>query len=198
MLKNNKIIQYILLGSGGMLLAVFLSFGANYLEKHKASQSTNKISEKEIQLAQQDIVEIKQTPPEHKRKKTLPEVTKETELQKIENLIEEAGLTEELQGKGPFTFFLPNDKVFDNDLYKNSKEEKARLLTYHIVPGKLKIEDFSDGENIKTLEGGIISFTEKNGNYKINDTVNVTKTNIEIENGYIHIIDGILKPEEDN
>ena len=70
-----------------------------------------------------------------------------------------AGLVETLNGRGPFTIFVPNDPAFDrlsSDQQANlfaDPEKLARVLKYHIVPGYYTADDLLDRLFLKTLEG---------------------------------------------
>src|SRR6187399_1723445 len=56
-----------------------------------------------------------------------------------------ADLIETLKGKGPFTVFAPTDEAFaklpkgtlDDLLKPENKEKLAKILTYHVVSGKV-------------------------------------------------------------
>lgn len=111
-----------------------------------------------------------------------------------------AGLTEALQGEGPFTIFAPNDEAFKKvpadaleDLLKpENKEVLITVLKYHVVPGKLEAKDLKSGQ-IKSLHGDPINVKVDDTGITINDT-KVIKTDIEGSNGTIHILDQIIVP----
>src|SRR5215216_1409024 len=79
--------------------------------------------------------------------------------------VKAAGLVETLQGKGPFTVFAPTNSAFDKlpagtveTLVKpESKATLIKILTYHVVPGKLAASDLKDGMKLKTAEGEQLS-----------------------------------------
>src|SRR5215204_1048573 len=72
--------------------------------------------------------------------------------------VKAAGLVETLQGKGPFTVFAPTNAAFDKlpagtveTLVKpENKPTLTKILTYHVVPGKLAAADLKDGMKLKT------------------------------------------------
>src|SRR5690242_11408859 len=72
-----------------------------------------------------------------------------------------AGLVETLQGKGPFTVFAPTNAAFgklpagtvDNLVKPENKATLTKILTYHVVAGKLDAADLTDGKKLKTVEG---------------------------------------------
>lgn len=110
-----------------------------------------------------------------------------------------AGLVDTLAGSGPFTVFAPTNEAFakiDAATLKAVLADKKKLteiLTYHVVPGKVKSSDLSDGQSAKTVEGDDVNFTIKNGVVKVNDA-RVIKADIDASNGVIHVIDSVLMP----
>ena len=74
-------------------------------------------------------------------------------------LIQEAGLSETLQGSGPFTVFVPSDEAFKAvptamvDALGKDKVRLKAVLSYHVVPGALSSGDVKNGP-IKTAQGG--------------------------------------------
>src|SRR4029079_12841242 len=63
--------------------------------------------------------------------------------------LEAAGLVDTLKGKGPFTVFAPTDDAFaklpagtvENLLKPENKAQLVKVLTYHVVPGKVMAAD---------------------------------------------------------
>lgn len=176
----------------------------------RPNKETNATEKRPIQQAQQTITQQEETQKntQDKDKNETPSlfsgISHHNSLTKIEEYITTAGLNDQLSGKGPFTFFLPNNDAFtqlsteEQEQMKNPDNTNALadLITYHIVPGKLKLEDFSDGEHIKTLEGELIQIEVKDKTYTINNAATVTEQNIEVPNGMVHIIDTVLVPDE--
>ncbi|MFO0555729.1 MAG: fasciclin domain-containing protein [Polyangiaceae bacterium] len=117
--------------------------------------------------------------------------------------IKAAGLVDTLKGKGPFTVFAPTDEAFaklpagtvDNLLKPENKDKLIAVLTYHVVAGKVMASDVAgmDGKTAKTVQGGDIKISASGGNVQINDAKVVT-TDIECENGVIHVIDTVILP----
>jgi uncharacterized surface protein with fasciclin (FAS1) repeats len=112
--------------------------------------------------------------------------------------ITEAGLVDTLKGEGPFTVFAPTDEAFakiDADTLNgvlSDKEKLVSILTYHVVPGKLMAADVMGLDSTTTVQGGTIAI-EKNGGVKVNDA-SVVQTDIEADNGVIHVIDTVIMP----
>jgi hypothetical protein len=75
--------------------------------------------------------------------------------------VKAAGLVETLEGKGPFTVFAPTNAAFgklpagtvDTLVKPENKATLTKILTYHVVPGKLDASDLTDGKKLKTAEG---------------------------------------------
>ncbi len=124
-----------------------------------------------------------------------------------------AGLVETLEGTGPFTVFAPTNEAFDklpagtvDTLLKpENKEQLAKILTYHVVPGKFTSKDLSklikkgDGKaELKTVQGETLTATMQDGRLVLTDqkggTATVTIPNVVQSNGVIHVVDTVLMP----
>jgi uncharacterized surface protein with fasciclin (FAS1) repeats len=111
-----------------------------------------------------------------------------------------AGLTETLQGSQPFTIFAPTDEAFAKlpqdalqDLLKpENKEVLVKVLTYHVVKGKVLAKDLKSGD-LKSLQGDPIAVKVDQDGVTVNN-VKVTKPDIQASNGVIHQIDEIILP----
>ncbi|NWK55560.1 fasciclin domain-containing protein [Verrucomicrobiaceae bacterium N1E253] len=111
-----------------------------------------------------------------------------------------AGLVEALSGDGPFTIFAPTNDAFaklpegtvESLLKPENKEKLTKILTYHVVPGKVMAADVKAGE-AKTLEGSTLDIGVKEGTVTV-DKAKVIKTDIVGSNGVIHVIDQVILP----
>jgi uncharacterized surface protein with fasciclin (FAS1) repeats len=108
-----------------------------------------------------------------------------------------AGLTEALNGKGPFTVFAPTDEAFKKlprgayeDLLKDTTKLRA-VLNYHIVSGTFMAKDVRPGE-VMTLQGSALTATAS-PDVKVNGS-RVTLADIVATNGVIHAIDVVNVP----
>jgi len=116
--------------------------------------------------------------------------------------VKAAGLVETLQGKGPFTVFAPTNSAFaalpegtvEMLLKPENKDKLIKVLTYHVVPGRIEANDLSNG-NVATAEGGKIKVDLSTDAVKINDAI-VTAANKRAVNGVVHIIDRVLIPAD--
>lgn len=112
--------------------------------------------------------------------------------------LQAAGLVDTLKGKGPFTVFAPTDEAFakipkaDLDALLKDKAQLTRVLTYHVVPGKVMAKDVAKLSEAKTVEGQSLKIDTSSG-VKV-DGANVVKADIEATNGVIHVIDSVILP----
>ena len=112
--------------------------------------------------------------------------------------IKAAGLVETLSAAGPFTVFAPTNAAFAKIpeatliVLLADKAKLTKVLTYHVVPGKVMSADIGGMSDAKTVEGSLIKINTTSG-VVINDS-KVTTADIECENGVIHVIDTVLMP----
>ncbi len=113
--------------------------------------------------------------------------------------VKAAGLVDTLKGEGPFTVFAPTDEAFAkipkdtlNALLKD-KEALTKVLTYHVVSGKVTAAEVVKLKAAKTVQGQSVSIDTGHG-VKV-DNANVVKTDIMCGNGVIHVIDSVLMPQ---
>ncbi len=118
--------------------------------------------------------------------------------------IDAAGLTETLQGDGPFTVFAPTDAAFEAalaDLGLTAEELLAdtetltAILTYHAIDGEVPAADVVDldGQAVATLNGADVQISVDGDTVMVNDAT-VTATDVVASNGIIHVIDTVLIP----
>ncbi len=113
--------------------------------------------------------------------------------------LQAAGLVETLKGPGPFTVFAPTDAAFakipkaDLDALLQDKAKLTKVLTYHVVPGKVMAADVVKLKQATTVEGQAIRIDASNG-VKVNGA-NVVKVDVEASNGVIHVIDSVILPQ---
>ena len=112
--------------------------------------------------------------------------------------VDAAGLTDTLNGEGPFTVFAPTDQAFD-DLFASEEidmsdvEGLTEILTYHVASGALMEADVVTMTSIPTLQGGELTVEVSDEGVKVGGA-NVTATDIVCSNGVIHVIDAVLMP----
>jgi uncharacterized surface protein with fasciclin (FAS1) repeats len=120
--------------------------------------------------------------------------------------VKAAGLVDTLEGKGPFTVFAPTNAAFgklpagtvDTLVKPENKATLTKILTYHVVAGKLEASDLTDGKKLKTVEGEQLTVKRDGNKVKIvdakGDSSMVTISNVNQSNGVIHVVDTVLMP----
>ena len=112
--------------------------------------------------------------------------------------VKAAGLVETLKGAGPFTVFAPTDAAFAKvpkatlDGLLADKAALTKVLTYHVVAGKVMAADVKAG-HVKTVQGSDVAMATEGG-----VTVNgakVVAADVAASNGVIHAIDTVLMPK---
>src|SRR5271156_2098921 len=91
--------------------------------------------------------------------------------------VKAAGLVETLESAGPFTVFAPTNEAFnklpagtvDNLVKPENKATLTKILTYHVVAGKLDSSDLTDGKMLKTVEGEELTVKRADGKIWIID-----------------------------
>jgi uncharacterized surface protein with fasciclin (FAS1) repeats len=112
--------------------------------------------------------------------------------------LQAAGLVDTLKGKGPFTVFAPTDEAFAKvpkdqlDALLKDKAALTKVLTYHVVAGKVMAKDVKAGK-VKTVQGGELTVATAGG--VMVDGAKVTATDIVADNGVIHVIDSVVLPK---
>jgi uncharacterized surface protein with fasciclin (FAS1) repeats len=117
--------------------------------------------------------------------------------------VKAAGLVETLQGAGPFTVFAPTNEAFaklpaglvDKLLLPENKDTLVKILTYHVVAGKVMAADVKPGD-VKSVEGSPITIAIDGSTVTLNKSTKVTATDVAASNGVIHVIDSVLVPAD--
>ena len=127
--------------------------------------------------------------------------------------VKAAGLVDTLNGPGPFTVFAPTDDAFgklpagtvDNLVQPENKATLTKILTYHVVPGRVSSKDLmkmiKEGKGnatIKTVQGEDLTAAIVDGKLVLTDakggTSTVTIADVFQSNGVIHVVDTVLMP----
>ncbi|MBW4446936.1 MAG: fasciclin domain-containing protein [Hassallia sp. WJT32-NPBG1] len=112
--------------------------------------------------------------------------------------IKAANLVDTLKGAGPFTVFAPTDEAFAKlpagtvDALLKDVPKLTKILTYHVVSGKVMASDVVKLKSATTVEGTDVKIDASNG-VKINDAT-VATPDVAADNGVIHVIDTVLIP----
>ena len=128
--------------------------------------------------------------------------------------VKAAGLVDALQGPGPFTVFAPTNAAFtklpagtvDNLLKPENKGSLTKVLTYHVVPGRMTaaslmkaVKDGGGQAKLKTVEGDEL-IVKQEGMNKLwvfdakGASSSITIADVLQSNGVIHVIDSVLLP----
>lgn len=125
-----------------------------------------------------------------------------------------AGLGETLSGEGPFTVFAPTNAAFaklpegtlDTLTQEENKADLVNILTYHVVAGETNAAALveaigaAEGGNLElsTVSGGKLTASLDGENVVLTDaaggTSTITATDVEADNGVIHVIDTVVMP----
>jgi uncharacterized surface protein with fasciclin (FAS1) repeats len=127
--------------------------------------------------------------------------------------VKAAGLVDTLKSPGPFTVFAPTNEAFaalpmgtvDTLLKPENKGTLTKVLTYHVVPGRIDAAGLSrmiaaggGRATLKTASGGNLYATAKGQNIMITDekgdVATVSISNVYQSNGVIHVIDKVMLP----
>lgn len=127
--------------------------------------------------------------------------------------VKAAGLVDTLSGAGPFTVFAPTNAAFDKLpagtvptlLKPESKEMLGKVLTYHVVAGKVSSADLAkmikagNGKaSLKTVSGGTLEAMMQGKNIVLRDekggTSKITQADVFQSNGVIHVVDTVVMP----
>jgi uncharacterized surface protein with fasciclin (FAS1) repeats len=112
-----------------------------------------------------------------------------------------ADLVSTLKGAGPFTVFAPTDEAFaklpaatlQNLLKPENKAQLQRVLSYHVVAGRVMAADVVKMTSAKAVSGDMVAIAAKDGVVTVSKA-RVLKTDIAARNGVIHVIDAVMLP----
>lgn len=122
-------------------------------------------------------------------------------LTTLAGLIKASGLDKDLKGEKKLTIFAPTDEAFaklpeatlDMLAKPENKEVLRSILLGHAVEGATSSCCLKDGQVVKTLSGGELKVTVKDGKVKIGGAT-VVVPNVEAGNGMVHAIDAVILP----
>lgn len=120
------------------------------------------------------------------------------ELHTFLQLVRTAEMDRLLKGDGPYTVFAPENAAFlsltneERNLLMSNKAAARRVLSDHIVPGKVAVAEVSPG-TAKTVDNSEISVKSDNGLVTVEDA-SVILSDIAADNGIIHVVDSLIRP----
>jgi uncharacterized surface protein with fasciclin (FAS1) repeats len=122
-------------------------------------------------------------------------------FQTLAAALQAAGLVETLKTEGPFTVFAPTDEAFralpqgtvERLLRPENRAELTRILTYHVIPGRVSAADLQ-GRQVRpeTVAGATLQIDARQG-VSVNNA-RVVQADVAASNGVIHVIDRVLLP----
>ncbi|WP_438827077.1 fasciclin domain-containing protein [Sphingomonas bacterium] len=135
-------------------------------------------------------------------------------LTTLVSAVKAAGLVATLSGPGPFTVFAPTNDAFgrlapgtlDTLLKPANKATLTKVLTYHVIAGKLTLADLQakvqaggGTATLTTVAGqpltvtyanNVVTLTDPAGNKSYVETPDVLQSN-----GVVHVVNGVLVPK---
>ena len=114
-----------------------------------------------------------------------------------------AGLADILTGSAPLTVFAPTDEAFaklpegtvERLLAEEGLTTLERILTYHVVEGRVYSDQALAAERVRTVNGEPVAIGLADGRVRINDAALVAN-DLDASNGVVHVIDTVLRPPE--
>jgi uncharacterized surface protein with fasciclin (FAS1) repeats len=132
----------------------------------------------------------------------LVQTAKEAKFTTLVKLVEAAGLGTVLSGKDALTVFAPTDEAFAKLppetlamlMKPENKAELVKILTFHVVPGRVYSDQAIAAKSAATVQGGRVNIAARDGAVTVNGA-KVVKADIDATNGVIHVIDTVMLPQ---
>lgn len=137
-----------------------------------------------------------------------------SDLSTLVSALQAADLAQTFKAEGAYTVFAPTNDAFskvpkatmDNLMKPENKEQLQGLLKYHVISGKMnatdvlaKIKESNNKLEVATLNGEVLTLSEKGGKVMIKDakgnTATVTSADMDASNGVVHVVDKVLMPK---
>ncbi|MCO4099192.1 MAG: hypothetical protein HEQ38_07260 [Gemmatimonas sp.] len=121
------------------------------------------------------------------------------QLSTLVSALQAAELTTTLSGAGPYTVFAPVNPAFSalpadvltRLLETGNRAILTKVLTFHVVPGRITASQLQNGQTLTTVEGTTLPVTVANGVVTVGGA-RVTTADINASNGVVHLIDGVM------
>ena len=119
-------------------------------------------------------------------------------------LMETAGLTDDLKTEGSYTLFAPTNEAFskvsqedlENLLLPQNKNKLSEILMVHILPNEVASTSFNSTQRISLANDRYIPITTQTGNQVTVGGANIIVSDIEASNGVIHVVDNVILPSK--
>ncbi len=121
-------------------------------------------------------------------------------LSTLVTAVKKAGLVDTLNSAKNITVFAPDNSAFAKipaaTLKKvlADKSELTKILTYHVVSGRITPSQLASGTALKTLEGGTVKGAKMGSSYTVNGA-SVVCGNVQTANATVYIISSVLMPK---
>jgi uncharacterized surface protein with fasciclin (FAS1) repeats len=208
-MENNNKTNWLLMGLVGFVILAVVGLlimnnqGSDTTQQTNDTEQTEQVNQQEVQNSKEETSNEESSQGENMTEPTqnIVEIASGNEnFKTLVQAVTAANLVETLSGEGPFTVFAPTDEAFAKlpegtieNLLANP-EELTKVLTYHVVAGKVMAEDVVKLTNAATVQGQNVTIKVEGDKVMINDST-VTSTDIEATNGVIHVIDTVLLPQ---
>ena len=112
-----------------------------------------------------------------------------------------AGLTDDLAADGSFTVFAPTDAAFNAlgaatvDALLKDTAKLRQVLLFHVIASEVPSSALEDGLEVKTMQGGSVSFDLSGATPKVQDSL-IIVPDVAADNGVIHVIDKVMLPPQ--
>jgi len=113
--------------------------------------------------------------------------------------VKQAGLVDTLNSADGITVFAPDNSAFAKipaSTLKSvlaNKTELTKILTYHVVSGRVTPTELASGKALKTLEGATVKPAMMGTTYTVNGA-SVVCGNVQTANATVYIINSVLMP----
>jgi uncharacterized surface protein with fasciclin (FAS1) repeats len=121
-------------------------------------------------------------------------------LSTLVTAVKQAGLVDTLNSAAGITVFAPDNSAFAKipaSTLKSVLADKAELtkvLTYHVVAGRVTPAELASGKTLKTLEGSTVAPAMMGGSYTVNGA-SVVCGNVQTANATVYILGSVLMPK---
>lgn len=117
------------------------------------------------------------------------------------NAVEAADFVKTLEAEGPYTVFAPSDAAFAKlpknmrtSMMKSSgKDRLQRILKNHVVEGRVMSKDVASVADLRMLGGEHVKIRKNGTQIQIGDAA-LKNSDLEADNGILHVIDVVLLP----
>ena len=121
-------------------------------------------------------------------------------LSTLVTAVKQAGLVNTLNSAAGITVFAPDNSAFAKipaSTLKSvlaNKPELTKILTYHVVAGRVTPAELASGKTLKTLEGSTVTPAVMGASYTVNGA-SVVCGNVQTANATVYIIGSVLMPK---